>query len=82
MNTKLTLTINNSVISKAKKYSKQKKVSLSKLVEFYFTSLTNSSTKEPDKLPPITSTLSGLIKAVKVKDDRKILEDALFDKFL
>ena len=61
MNTKLTLTIDNNIINEAKKYAGQKRISLSKLVEFYFSSLTNSSTRNAEKLPPITPThLSSL----------------------
>ena len=82
MNAKLTLTIDNSVINKAKKYAKQQRVSLSKLVEFYFSSLTNSSSENIEKLPPITSALSGRVKNIKVINDRKVLEDALIDKYL
>ncbi len=82
MNTKLTLTIDDTVISEAKKYAVQKKISLSKLVEFYFSSLTNSDTNNAEKLPPITLALSGMVKNVKVANDRKELEDALIDKYL
>ena len=42
MNTKLTLTIEQSVIEKAKKYAKNKERSLSDLIENYLKSLTNS----------------------------------------
>ena len=82
MNTKLTLTIDDNIISEAKKYAAQKRISLSKLVEFYFSSLTSSATKNAEKLPPITSALYGMVKNVKVANDRKALEDALIDKFL
>ena len=82
MNTKLTLTIDDSIISEAKKYAAQKRISLSKLVEFYFSSLTNGAPKNTEKLPPITSALCGMVKNVKVANDRKALEDALVDKYL
>ena len=82
MNTKLTLTIDSNIIKEAKKYAEQRRISLSKLVEFYFSSLTNSSTKNTEKLPPITSALYGMVKNVKVTNDRKVLEDALIDKYL
>jgi predicted CopG family antitoxin len=45
MNTKLTLTIEQSVIEKAKKYAKEKERSLSDLIENYLKSLTNSEEK-------------------------------------
>ena len=82
MNTKLTLTIDDNIISEAKKYAAQKRISLSKLVEFYFSSLTSSAPRNAEKLPPITSALYGMVKNVKVSNDRKALEDALVDKYL
>ncbi|MBS1258297.1 MAG: hypothetical protein MAG551_01354 [Candidatus Scalindua arabica] len=82
MNTKLTLTIDDNIISEAKKYAAQRRISLSKLVEFYFSSLTSSATKKAEKLPPVTSALYGMVKNVKVANDRKALEDALVDKYL
>ncbi len=82
MNTKLTLTIDENIISEAKKYAAHKRISLSKLVEFYFSSLTNSTINNAVKLPPITSALGGMVKNVKVANDRKVLEDALIDKYL
>ena len=82
MNTKLTLTIDDSIISEAKKYAAKKRISLSKLVEFYFSSLTNSATNNAVKLPPITSALNGMVKNVKISNDRRVLEDALIDKYL
>ncbi len=82
MNTKLTLTIDNNIINKAKQYAEQERISLSKLVEFYFSSLTDSSTRDREKLPPITSALYGMVKNVKVTNDREVLEDALIDKYL
>ena len=82
MNTKLTLTIDNNIINEAKKYAGQKRISLSKLVEFYFSSLINSTAKSTKKLPPITSALYGMVKNAKVGNDRKVLEDALIGKYL
>ena len=43
MNTKLTLTIEQDVIEKAKKYAKDKERSLSSLIENYLKALTNES---------------------------------------
>ncbi len=82
MNTKLTLMVDNNIIKKAKHYAKANNISLSKLVEFYFKSMSKIKTKENLTLPPITKELSGMIKAdnkIKYKD---ILSDALMEKYL
>ena len=82
MTTKLTLALDESIVQKAKKYAKKQKVSLSKLVEFYFSSLVSDSVDEQISLPPITTELSGMIKVKTSKDDKKLLTDALIEKHL
>ena len=61
MTTKLTLTIEEEVISSAKKYAQKKGKSLSNLVENYLKSI---SLKETDKnaLSPKVTKLMGIIK--------------------
>ena len=61
MTTKLTLTIEEKVISSAKKYAQKKGKSLSNLVENYLKSI---SSKEPDlnTLSPKITKLMGVIK--------------------
>ena len=46
MNAKLTLTIEQSVIEKAKKYAKEKERSLSDLIENYLKAITNEKKTE------------------------------------
>ncbi|MDI1235145.1 MAG: DUF6364 family protein [bacterium] len=60
MNTKLTLTIDDSVISVAKKYAKKKGESLSALIENYLKSLTAKEFKE-EKISPRVLKLKGSI---------------------
>jgi hypothetical protein len=81
MTNKLTLTIDSAVVEKAKQYARKQNVSLSKLVEFYFSSLTTIDKGKNKALSPITASLSGKVKfkGVLKKD---ILEDSLVKKFL
>jgi len=58
MNTKLTLSMDDVVIEKAKQYAALHNISLSKLVEQYFDSLENSEVLE---ITPIVRELSGII---------------------
>ena len=58
MNTKLTLSMDDVVIEKAKQYAALHNISLSKLEEQYFDSLENSEVLE---ITPIVRELSGII---------------------
>jgi len=60
MNTKLTLTIEQSVIEKAKKYARKKERSLSDLIENYLKALT---TEEPENNSDVN--LSPTVKSLK-----------------
>lgn len=60
MTTKLTLTIDDSVISVAKKYAKRKGKSLSDIVENYLMSLTAKEQK-PENISPRVLKLMGTI---------------------
>jgi hypothetical protein len=61
MDTKLTLRLESEVIEKAKVYAKQNKTSLSKMIENYLRSLTDT-TDEPVKVTPLVKSLTGVIK--------------------
>ena len=82
MTTKLTLTLDNKIIETAKMYAKKNKISLSRLVEFYFKSLDSDFGNQIENLPPITKELSGIAKMETSKSDKKLLEEALNEKFL
>jgi len=79
---KLTLTIDNAIINKAKKYARNRDISLSKLVEFYFSLITSTAEEEPNNLPAITSKLYGMAKGAKISDYKTALTDALIEKYL
>ncbi len=83
MNTKLTLTIDRSVIEKAKKYARKKERSLSDLIENYLKSLvTNEGPSDEEELTPIVKSLKGSFKASKDFDYKKELTDSLSKKHL
>ena len=82
MTTKLTLTLDKNIIESVKIYAKKNKISLSKLVEFYFKSLTSANKHNIENLSPITKELSGIAKIKSTKSDKELLEDALNKKFL
>lgn len=84
MNTKLTLTIEQSIIEKAKIYARKKERSLSDLIENYLKALTNedSSTTKEEELTPIVKSLKGSFKLPKNFDYKKELTDRLSEKYL
>ncbi|MFO0321780.1 MAG: DUF6364 family protein [Bacteroidota bacterium] len=80
MTTKLTLTTDDSVISIAKKYAKQKGKSLSVIVKNYLMSLTSKENKEETISPKILK-LMGVIKLPNNFDYKKELTKALAKKY-
>ena len=82
MTKKLTLTLNDTIIENAKKYAKKNHISLSKLVEFYFKTITNEPHAIIDKIPPITSELTGIAELHTDKTDKELLVDALLDRHM
>lgn len=83
MNTKLTLTIEQEVIQRAKEYAKNKNRSLSDIIENYLKILTKEEkAKESKKLNPIVKSLKGSFKMPKNMDYKKELRDRLEGKYL
>lgn len=84
MSTKLTLTIDKSVIEEAKKYAKSQGRSLSNLIEEYLKSVSSKDSKTKElTLSPITKSLLGSVKLKnKDIDYKKILEDEILKKHL
>lgn len=69
---KLTLSVDPLVAERAKRYAKQKGVSVSRLVETYLTSVSNSNEVESTE-PPILHSLRGSLKKANIDDYRKHL---------
>lgn len=83
MNTKLTLTIEQEVIERAKNYAKEKNRSLSDIIENYLKMLTKSErNQKAEKLNPIVKSLKGSFKMPKNLDYKKELENRLEEKYL
>lgn len=84
MNTKLTLTIDQSVIEKAKRYARKKERSLSDLIENYLKALTTEESEKntEDDLSATVKNLKGSFKMPKDFDYKKELTDRLSEKYL
>lgn len=82
MNTKLTLTIEQTIIEKAKKYANGKGRSLSNLVENYLKAITKEDNTENTGLTPIVKSLKGTFKAPNNFDYKKELSKRLTEKYL
>lgn len=82
MNTKLTLTIDQSVIERAKKYARKKERSLSDLIENYLKALTTEESSKQDELSPTVKSLKGSFKMPKDFDYKKELSERLTEKYL
>ena len=80
MSKKLTLSINEIIIERAKKYAKQNKTSLSKLIENYLQSITESKTSEKE-ITPLVESLTGVIKLNSELDERKAYSAYLMEKY-
>lgn len=82
MNTKLTLTIDESVIRKAKKYAGKRNRSLSDLIENYLKALTSEGRKDEEELTPVVKSLKGSFTLPKDFDYKKELTNRLSEKYL
>lgn len=83
MNTKLTLTIEQEVIQRAKEYAKDKNRSLSDIIENYLKILTKEEKPtELKKLNPVVKSLKGSFKMPKNMDYNKELRSRLEEKYL
>lgn len=82
MNTKLTLTIEERIIQRAKKYAKQNGRSLSGIIENYLKIITQEVDQDKKEISPLVKSLKGSFKAPKSYDYKKDLSDRLSEKYL
>lgn len=82
MNTKLTLTIEETTIAKAKKYANAKGRSLSDIIENYLKVITKENSDDTIELTPIVKSLKGSFKEPKNFDYKKDISSALIEKYL
>jgi len=80
MDTKLTLSIDKNVIEQAKEYAKSHKISLSRLIESYLSSLNARSDRELE-ITPLVKSLSGVIKLENDFNYKESYTDYLMEKY-
>jgi len=81
MNTKLTLTIEQSIIEKAKAFAKEKGRSLSDIIENYLKAIT-SENKTTEDISPLVKSLQGSFKAPDSFDYKEELSKGLSEKYM
>jgi hypothetical protein len=81
MDTKLTIKLDDDVISRAKSYAKRRKTSLSRMIESYLDSVTKSESKGIE-ITPLVKSLSGVITLTDDYDYKKDRTDFLLKKYL
>jgi hypothetical protein len=81
MDTKLTIKLDEDVITRAKRYAQHRRTSLSKMIESFLDSVTKN---EPDdiEITPLVKSLSGVIKVPEDFDYKKERTDYLIKKYL
>lgn len=72
--TKLTLSMEPEVVYRAKKYAKERHVSLSKLIQDYLDELSKYKTDPDNEIDPDILELTGILKG-KVSDDVDLKEE-------
>lgn len=82
MNTKLTLTIEENLIVKAKNYARKKNRSLSNLIENYLKAIVNEDVVEEIETTSIVNSLKGSFKMPKDFDYKMELSKRLSEKYL
>jgi hypothetical protein len=82
METKLTLRLNDQIIERAKRYAREKKISLSKMIEAYLDSLTREKKPEHEtEITPLIDSLSGVIELPEDFDYKKEYRDYVNEKY-
>lgn len=82
MSTKLTLTVDKSVIEKAKRYAKKQGRSLSDLIENYLKTITAEDINADIEITATVKSISGSFKLPENFDYKTALTEALSDRYL
>lgn len=80
MDKKLTLSLDQATIDRAKTYAKANNISLSKLIESYLASLTKNKRNEI-AITPLVESLSGVINLDEDIDVKDVYTGYLIDKY-
>jgi hypothetical protein len=70
---KLTLSVDDTVVSRAKRYAKTQGVSISKMVEAYLSAVVAEPTSRVAADTPVLRSVRGVLKNVDVKDYKRYL---------
>lgn len=81
MNAKLTLTIEKSIIEKAKLYAKKSGRSLSNMIESYLERLVVSSENSENEVPNEFNGLFGCVSLPTEMDDKASIRSILIEKY-
>jgi len=81
MDTKLTLSLNKSIIEQAKLYAKSNDISLSRLIESYLKSLTTEKDTNDLEISPFVKSISTGINMPTDIDYKKEYTDHLMQKY-
>jgi hemerythrin superfamily protein len=81
MNSKLTLSIEEEIIQKAKKYARNKGQSLSQIVENYLKAIADKNLKSEEDITPLVKSLKGTFTAPEESNYKKELTKRLSDKY-
>ena len=82
MNKKLTLSLDELIIEKAKTYAEKNNESLSQIVENYFKIVTSETNTQEIKISPLVEELIGSIKVPEVFNYKKAKYEYLMEKYL
>jgi hypothetical protein len=77
--TKLTLSVDQRVVERAKRYAAARGTSVSRMVETYLDAVARLNDTRREELPPITRRLAGILKGAKY--DREDYIDYLVRKY-
>jgi hypothetical protein len=80
MDTKLTIKLDNDVISRAKRYAQHSKTSLSKMIESYLDSVTKPDSDDIE-ITPLVKSLSGVVSLPDDYDYKKERTEYLIRKY-
>ena len=81
MDTKLTLKLNQQIIEKAKAYASDKKLSLSRIVEAYFQSLTSEKNEIDFEISPFVKSIATGVSIPNDLDHKNGYSDYLMEKY-
>ncbi len=81
MDTKLTLKLNQQIIEKAKEYASDKKMSLSRIVEAYFQSLTSEQNSTDFEISPFVKSIATGVSIPTDLDYKAGYSDYIMEKY-